>query len=106
MQEKFAHKKRVFKVKYFKTLEDSHDIEAISAPPTSLSFCHCCVYTSHSALRKLVGLETFPQNLPTELFYFLKVWSRQKGQGQYVQSMYFLGFFVYKKHKMFFLFFC
>lgn len=78
----------------------------ISAPPTALSFCHCCVYTSDFALGKLVDLEIFAQNLLTELFYFLKVWSRRKGQGQYVQSMYFLRFFVNKKCKMLFLFFC
>lgn len=91
---------------YFKTLKDSHDIRAVSAPPMPLPFCHCCVYTSNFALRKPVDLETFAQNLLTELFYFLKVWSKQKGQGRYVQSMYFLGFFVYKKNKMLFLFFC
>lgn len=107
MQSKFAHKV-CFKwhTEHFKTLEDTHDIGATSAPPTSLSFCHCCGYTSDFALRNLVDLEVFAQNLLTQLFYFLKVWSRQKGQGQYMQSMSFLGFFGYKKRKMLFLFFC
>lgn len=109
MQSKFAHKKGSIlsdTPDYFKTLKHSHDIRAVSAPPMSLSFCHCCVYTSNFALRKPVALETFAQNLLTELFYFLEVWAKQKGQGQYVQSMYFLGFFVHKKSKMLFLFFC
>lgn len=79
---------------------------AISAPPTSLSFRHWGVNSSDFTLGKFVDLEIFAQNLLTELFYFRKAWSRQKGQGQYVQSMYFFRGFLNKNRKMLFLFFC
>lgn len=75
---------------------------AISAPPTSLSFRHWGVNSSDFTLGMFVDLEIFAQNLLTELFYFRKAWSRQKGQGQYVQSMYFLGVLLIRIEKCFF----